>query len=246
MPKKDETETTTTETPGEFTAAQQEWLTQLVNRVFTGRSEREKKTESKSADALAEQLTKLKEEIRAEMLGSDPKEVEVSNGKTKKIDSELAAQFNELKNQNAKIMKQLEDERAEKTRIESAQWESTARGTLAAALRKAGVANDDLIAGASELLYKKVTKNAEGKPVIKAQRDGYDEDLDVDKFITSEWAKGQGKSFLPAKPVAGSGGQRAANGNPLRGALTDGEQLSRMRERGLAAMESIVGGGDQD
>lgn len=231
-----------------FSPAQTEALNAMMNRVMTGRLARDKQSDAKAiSEAMAEQFAKMKEELKGEILGPEPKEIETTGGK-KKVDSEIAAQLEALKKQNDRIQKQLEEAQAEKARVEQANWEAGARGALNAALRKAGVNNDDLLAGAAELLYKRIGKGEGGKPTVKVQREGYEEDLEIEKFVTGEWAKGQGKAFLPAKPAAGSGGHRVANSNPGRASSTDGELLSQMRNRALGAMENLAFGptGDDD
>lgn len=229
MTTKEESETVESAAP--FSAEQEQHIINLFNRALTPALKTRLKGEEKFKDDILAAIAEIKSQQQPQ-----PTETEAGTGKSKRADPELEQVRKQLETMKALV----EAERAEKVQIAQAQRETLARTKLSEALRSAGVANDDLLAGASELLYKRVQFGEDGSPIMKVTREFGEEELDLAKGV-AEWAKGQGKAYLPAVKANGSGQQRVL-GSPARGASAM-DKHAESRDRAADTILAVAGFG---
>lgn len=215
--------------PQLFTPEQTQMLMNLINR---GTAAAVKQHSGK----LEKQFSTFSDEIRT-VIQAARETIPADNGGNK-VDPAIAQQLDALRKQNEAVQAALKAERDEKEAMRASQRENEARGELTRLIRAAGVTNDDLLAGASEVLYKRVARTEDGSLVMKLKRDGLDEELPLDKAI-GEWAKGQGKSFLPPSQAKGSGQQRVSNGS---NGANPTDVYVQNRDRALTSILDAVSG----
>lgn len=129
-----------------------------------------------------------------------------------------------------------ESRRAEQ---EAARTRDEERSSLASALRQEGL-DETRIKAATALLYteeKRIVRSPEGKIAFKLQRQGFEDEVDLSAGI-KEWLKtDDGKAFMPARGVSGSGATAATNGSRSGGKPSKAE-LREQLARQLFAMKS--------
>lgn len=98
------------------------------------------------------------------------------------------------------------------------------RDALGAALRKAGIPDALASAAVSMLSEKGIIKRGDDDSIGWVHED---ESLPLDKGVATWMKSDEGKQFLPARPVAGSGAGR-------NGTIQQGQKLTKDQEIGLA------------
>lgn len=114
------------------------------------------------------------------------------------------------------------------------------------------------IRGAVSLLKDQVSFDKEGNAIMKVQRGGFDEDVDIETGASEFFKTDEGKSYLaPQQALRGGSGQRTstttvvnrgaggANNNPSRGAQQEKAGKKAEAANALAdAVGELIGGGN--
>lgn len=206
-----------------FQTSMQEFVVKAVNGAVSTHLTRALDTRfEQNNEALVKQIQGL---IPAPQTAPDP-----STGNT-----DLDAQ---IKNATAPLMKQLEEQRALNERNAAAATASEAKrktteehAALTAALTAGGVAGP-LAQAAVSVLHGSLERDTSGNIVYVSKETGptgpYDERVTVAEGVSRYLATDDGKHFLPARQVGGSGnkGGNAPQMNP--GQQSDGEFVGAM------------------
>jgi hypothetical protein len=150
---------------------------------------------------------------------------EVKETTTKQPDGDESPMVKQLRAETqalaAKLKAQEDAAREDKTKAQRAEE----RGSLAEALRSAGVPDNRLRGAVAELYLdqQRIKRDAEGRIVFTMQRDWGVEELPVEKGI-AEWVKSdEGKIYMPPVSANGSGNQGGKPGKPAK----PGDKVSR-------------------
>lgn len=162
------------------------------------------KTFAETLGPISQQLQALSESNQAPKGGRNVAPSE--DRETKEAMTRYEGRIKELEQANAKEREAREQEKATRLREEE-------RGSLATALRAAGLP-DTTVKAAVALLHtedKKVARTEDGRIVFRMEKgqgvSRYTDELDLDAGV-GEWLKSdEGKSFMPARPAQGAGGQ---------------------------------------
>lgn len=145
-----------------------------------------------------------------------------------------------IKNATAPLIKQLEEQRALNERNAAAakaerenRMRQEEQALLNQALTKHGVAGP-LAAAAVNLLHGSLERDAQGNIVYVAKENGptgpYDERVSVEEGVKRYLGTEDGKHFLPARPVSGSGNRGGGAPGAAPGKEGDVDFVSRMLE----------------
>jgi hypothetical protein len=203
----DKTDTKQTESGDE--TAEPKYLT--VEDFNKAASSRDRRLEAKLEKLLSEKLASLITAAPTPAADATPAEASKAD---RESDARIKAMEAKMADSEARA-KNAEDKRAreEESRLLS---DALAEKGITGARQKAAMA----------LLREeaKISRDSEGRVVFHVQREGYVDPLDVAAGI-DEWVKGDGREFLPARGVSGSGAEGgkgprpAGNGKPTKADL---------------------------
>lgn len=166
-----------------------------ANKFYTAR---EKRLEERMGKMLEDRMAKVLEQIKPTAEAPKP-----TGGPADEVKAQMAEMQNRLKAAEAEREREKqarEQERAERMRSEE-------RAALADALRSAGV-GDKQVKPAVAMLFTeegRVKRDDTGAIKFRVQKDGYEDLVDLETAV-KEWVKTEeGKIFLPARQVGGSG-----------------------------------------
>ena len=197
---------------GDATTLTEEQLTEVDKRIHGAvssqltrfRTSFEKDLDGKlngKLNPISESLKTLTE--RAETPPDDDK------GKDKGTDDAATKELKKAEARIADLETKNRDAEAHAQSTEKKRLASEEQRALTEALREAGC-DDKRLRGAVAVLYavdERVGRDEEGNIVMKMQRAGYVEDVKLDVGIGEWLATEEGKSYLPARGVGGSGAQ---------------------------------------
>jgi hypothetical protein len=203
---------------GLFTEAQRDEMIKFANAANSAHHARISKVMDQRFDELKTEMSGSFQEMLKDFKPSDPPSggtngSKEGNGESTEIVEKLRAEYEARMSEMEKKW-EAERKRGEEERLKALRAEE--RGELESALRSAGVA-DERLRGAVALLYtedKRVGRDKDGKIVFRVPKEGYTDELSLSDGIT-EWIKtNEGKHYMPARPVGGSGamGGRGAKG----------------------------------
>lgn len=166
------------------------------------------------------------------MIGNQPAPA-ASSSETGNVDIDTA-----IKNATAPLLKQLEEQRAANERAAAqakAERENRMRqeetGALQSALTSAGVPGP-LAQAAVNLLHPHLERDSEGNIVFVSKETGptgsYDERVSISEGVGRYLKTEDGKHFLPARQVTGSGNRGGAAPGTTPGQETDHEFVGNM------------------
>lgn len=129
------------------------------------------------------------------------------DNKGAKLPPDVQKRIDEIERSNKRLTEENATSKAEAARERLANQQAEERQILRKELAASGV-SEERIDGALALLYterKKVKRDGEGKIRFSTTKDGYPEDVDVSVGV-AEWTKSaEGKAYLPADNVSGTG-----------------------------------------
>lgn len=203
--------------------AMKQWSTRLEGKFGDGL----KGLKDEIAGGLKDSITAALKEAGAGGAGGD------GDGKGKGKESEIPDEIKQqLARQNAEIEKLSKENAAERKKREDGEAQvkrNEERGLLETHLRKGvdGVGvREELLRPLIAFLHGesgRIKRDKEGNVVMTFKRDGYDEDVTLDKAIPEYLGTDEGKAYLPPKDAGGSGNKGGGN-NPR--APKPGEKMS--------------------
>lgn len=214
-------------------------VSEMINAAMTGRLKRFGEEITGSVKSmLAESLTPLQEQLGAL---KQPPQGPQKGGEGGQPDPRVVELENQLKAMQAKQKEREEAAARQAKELEEREIASALREGLT----KAGV-RAELLDGALAVVRQRVKRTAEGHVVVTAQREGYTEDLPLDKAL-GEWANSDvGKHYLPPKQTGGTGtrpGQPAMPSGPIKPGTPEAKALRRQQALQVLAQATGMGGG---
>lgn len=184
---------------------------------------------------LSSSFSGVLEEFKKSIPASQPAKGKKDDaGDVSKIEAEYSARLADLE-------KRYNDEKAAREQERQSNLKNEERNTLATVLISKG-ADPNRVKAAVALLHteeQRVSRNKDGSIVFKIQREGYADPLPLEKGV-EEYLAGEGKFFLAAKPVGGSGGK--GNNAPSSNGGTAGESKAELKRRLAASMFGLERG----
>lgn len=150
-------------------------------------------------------------------------------GKEGQQDGQASAQFNELKQANADLLKKVQDMETKAKREEQARKHAEEKSALTQALQSAKV-RGELMAPAIAYLHgegRSVTRNKVGEIVFNFKGEtGAVDELDLAAGVAAWLKTPEGKAFLPPVDAGGGGDGRRPTSGPIGGGSSAGTGLT--------------------
>lgn len=178
-----------------------------TNKAIGARLQAFKKAFMKDIESMFAPIVAKLDEIKAAPAAAPEDKPGDKQVVDKQVEGRIAALQKQLDAANAAQKAADEEREAEKEKARAAQRESM----VTSALAKIGISNPTVAKAAAGLLMPAVAHAEDGRVIYKRMNKfGIEDELDVEQAV-NDWAKtDDGKAFIPAKKVAGTGSRPEA------------------------------------